>query len=192
MPISFNATKCKLYAMLFFILIFAYIVYIVSVSLRSSGDGEKGGVNVEEHFTSEQPSNLSAPDYSVRMTVMDVFDAYMHRNPTPEEIQKYSAFKNEQDILQEVMKDFPNPDAASTKVKKALATREDEPALTLTEDVPDSVDIIKSVVKAEHYVDSEEAHVRSPVMKLPRHKVAELKKHVDAISQLVDEALMLA
>lgn len=45
-----------------------------------------------EHFDTD-------PEYHARMNVMKVFDLVDQRSPTLNEITKYSAFKNEQDIM---------------------------------------------------------------------------------------------
>lgn len=65
--------------------------------------------NTKEKFTDSE-------SYQSRLTVIDVFDAYLKRNPTPKEINHYSSLKNEQDILAAVMKDI--PDNKSDRKKK--------------------------------------------------------------------------
>jgi len=59
--------------------------------------------SVREKFTVDDENN----DYNARLKVIDVFDSYLKRNPTPKEISKYSQSQNEQDIISAVMKDFP-------------------------------------------------------------------------------------
>lgn len=46
------------------------------------------------------------PDYKYRLEVMKVFETHLQRNPTPDEIEKYVKFGNEQDILMEITKDY--------------------------------------------------------------------------------------
>jgi len=65
--------------------------------------------SVRENFTHVEDKD----DYNARLKVIDIFDSYLKRNPTPKEISKYSQFENEQDIMASVMKDFPQ--VASTK-----------------------------------------------------------------------------
>lgn len=83
-----------IYIILFSLIVIGYIVYIFSISLKNP--------TVSEHFTSDS-------DYASRLEVIKVFDGYLHRNPTMDEIKKYSTFVNEHDILTNVMKDFKIP-----------------------------------------------------------------------------------
>lgn len=82
----------KIYIIIFALIIVGYIVYFMTM-----GSPVKA-VNAE-HFTTDE-------DYESRLHVIKVFDGYLHRNPTMDEISKYSMYKNEQDILSNVMKDF--------------------------------------------------------------------------------------
>jgi hypothetical protein len=101
MAVSINATPYKVYVMLFMIIFIAYGTFIiVKVFNRKNVD--------YEHFkVSEEDST-----YQYRMEVIKIFDMYLHRNPTPEEIDKYSELKNEQEILLAVLRDF-NVDTTS-------------------------------------------------------------------------------
>lgn len=83
-----------IYIILFSLIVIGYIVYIFSISLKNT--------TVSEHFTSDS-------DYASRLEVIKVFDGYLNRNPTMDEIKKYSTFVNEHDILTNVMKDFKIP-----------------------------------------------------------------------------------
>jgi len=70
--------------------------------------------NSTEHFTQlltasvGQESNVvtSEADYDSRLNVIKVFDTVLHRKATPEELIKYGAIQNEQDILVAVLADF--------------------------------------------------------------------------------------
>lgn len=96
--LSFHASKTKVYSVLLSsVVIVGIIVFVLQWSKQSRDD-------FKEHFT----SGGAEGDYNSRLTVIDVFDAFMKRNPTPTEITKYSVHKNEQDILMAVMKDYPN------------------------------------------------------------------------------------
>jgi hypothetical protein len=95
--LSFHASKTKVYSVLLgAVVIVGIVVLIVQWSKKHRDD-------FKEHFTSGNEE-----DYNSRLTVIDVFDAFLKRNPTPAEITKYSVYKNEQDILMAVMKDYPN------------------------------------------------------------------------------------
>lgn len=93
MSLSINASPTKVYIILFVLVILGYGVFVISKSLK------KNSQNLE-HFAEENP------DYKYRLEVMKVFDLYMNRNPTPEEITKYASIKNEQDLLLTILKDF--------------------------------------------------------------------------------------
>ena len=89
---SVNATPVKVYVMLFVLVTLGYLTYFILRSLKNSSE--------VEHFMEENP------DYKYRLEVMKVFDLYLNRNPSSEEIDKYSVLRNEQDILLTIMKDF--------------------------------------------------------------------------------------
>lgn len=145
-PISFNASKCKVYAIVFFMVILAYVVYLFSYSMKKNP--------VKEHFTMDPTVGSGVgsggdPNYAIRLTVIDVFDGYMKRNPTPAEITKYSTYQNEQDILQAVMKDFPEPGSAAKK----------KDAEKLQDDVLEKSNFVGEEFEGDqqdHFVNSEE------------------------------------
>lgn len=95
--LSFHASKTKVYSVLLGAVVIAGIIVLIVHWSKKTRDDFK------EHFTSGNET-----DYNSRLTVIDVFDAFLKRNPTPVEITKYSVYKNEQDILMAVMKDYPN------------------------------------------------------------------------------------
>jgi len=77
---------------------------------------------VREKFTNVEDKD----EYKARLKVIDVFDSYLKRNPTPKEISKYSQFENEQDIMAAVMKDFPQVESAKKGAKKKRPQKTDK------------------------------------------------------------------
>lgn len=82
----------KVYLIILAVIIVGFLAYFTTMNAPVFGV-------TTEHFTSDG-------DYESRLHVIKVFDGYLHRNPTMDEIKKYSAFTNEQDILTAVTKDF--------------------------------------------------------------------------------------
>lgn len=93
MATSVNASPMKVYVMLFMLVMMCYVVFIIMQTMRKSNKDL-------EHFAEESPT------YKFRLEVMKVFDLYMNRNPSPQEIEKYAKIGNEQDILLAILKDF--------------------------------------------------------------------------------------
>lgn len=92
MGLSINATPLKVYVILFLCVFIVYGILIITRALN------KHSVEVE-HFEEN-------PDYQYRMEVIKIFDLYMNRNPTPDEISKYAQLHNEQEILLAFLRDF--------------------------------------------------------------------------------------
>jgi len=106
--INFNITRSKLYVILVTIAALAVIGFFV---FRYSS---KHSASMEHFTPGRDGDNENAHiDYNSRLNVINVFDTYLKRNPTPSEINHYSKLKNEQDILSAVIKDFPNPKPSS-------------------------------------------------------------------------------
>lgn len=132
-----NASPVKVYVILFVLIALCYIAYFTMKSFKN----EK---ITAEHFTTE-PGN-----YDSRMRVMNVFDGYLHRNPTVEEIDKYSKFGNEQDILVEVMKDnlVPNvvnqEDNIHVKEEECFVSQEDS-KIKLSAKIQSIIDQLKDL-----------------------------------------------
>jgi len=93
MSVSVNASPIKVYILLFALLIICYGAFVIHRSLN------KQSIDVE-HFVEEHP------DYRFRMETIKIFDLYLNRNPTPDEINKYASLRNEQEILLAFFKDF--------------------------------------------------------------------------------------
>ena len=89
---SINLSKENVILAVFFAIALAYLVWVVYKTYF---------LKHQEHFTTEDLS-----DYQARMTVMKVFDTVLHRKPVPDEINKYAAITNEQDMLVAVLADF--------------------------------------------------------------------------------------
>lgn len=118
--LNYNMTRTKVYTIL---LACAIVASIIALMVWMSKRSEP----VSEHFTE---SGLA--DYNARLTTINVFDAYLKRNPTPAEIDKFSAHKNEQDILSAVMSAY--PEAAAQKTKGQPASKVSQPDVIDKED----------------------------------------------------------
>lgn len=90
---SINATPGKVYVIMFILLVIGYSIFLITKTLS------RNTVEVE-HFVEDKQ------DYQHRMEVIKIFDLYMSRKPTPDEIDKYSKLGNEQEILLSFLKDF--------------------------------------------------------------------------------------
>ena len=100
----------KVTMLLFMAVIVAYIVFYLVVTLREGSPiGSVFGESKKEHFTSDVGAGAAkegCETYNLRQEVINIFDVYMGRKATPEEIDKYSAIKNIQDILTNITSDF--------------------------------------------------------------------------------------
>lgn len=74
----------------------------------------KNNTTQTEHFENE--------DYGARLDVMKVFDLVLSRKPSKEEIDKYSVYKSEQDILLHVLQDFQGQGKSSTSPNTTTST----------------------------------------------------------------------
>jgi len=101
-------SSTHIYMIVFLIIAGAYAVYF--------GYREVYKKRNTEHFVDEE--------YAARIEVMKVFDLVLNKKPTPEEIKKYSEYKNEQDILLHVLKDYkkdaPKPEKINVIEEEAL------------------------------------------------------------------------
>lgn len=137
-------TKTNVILFIFLLVAIAYLVYLLKISFVSK--------NTEEHFVVEEDST-----YESRMYVMKVFDLVMNRKPTAEEVSKYSALKNEQDILVAVMNDF-NKSTPSTKVDDEAIAAELEASAVGVEDEEDKDKV--TVETEENYSDEVSEEVK--------------------------------
>ena len=125
-----TATPTKVYVIMFTLVAVCYIGYAV---MRSSN-------TTSEHFVTEEA-------YESRMHVISVFDGYLHRNPSPAEIEKYSAFKNEQDILTAVMQDNHMPQIANQTILVKQEVVEEEAVEREMFEQDENITIPKSLIK---------------------------------------------
>lgn len=110
MKLNYNMSKTKMYTFLLIGAVVAAIIVGISITMKKPD-------TTQEHFTEDGHDS-----YVSRMTTINVFDAYLKRNPTTEEIDKYSKFANEQDILTELMKDFPNEANVQSRIEKGSSS----------------------------------------------------------------------
>jgi hypothetical protein len=80
-----------------------------------------------EHFANDE--------YEARLEVMKIFDSVLHRKPSIQEIEKYSKYTNEQDILINILNDY-------TTTRKPQ-TIEEEETYVVEEEGPVHVDVLK-------------------------------------------------
>jgi translation elongation factor EF-Ts len=127
-----TATPTKVYVIMFTLVAVCYIGYAVMRSTNTTS----------EHFVTEEA-------YESRMHVISVFDGYLHRNPSPAEIEKYSAFKNEQDILTAVMQDNHMPQIANQPIIVKQEVVEEEAVMVEKEmfEQDENITIPKSLIK---------------------------------------------
>ena len=148
----------KIYIVIFSIIAIGYLVYFTTMSTPFK-------LTTAEHFTTDE-------QYESRLHVIKVFDGYLHRNPTMDEIKKYSEFTNEQDILTNVMKDYntetytdspdvvveeeenkfvkSDSDTLDIKLAKTLAAMD----ISTKIDIPNSLDILEKVPTVENKIDN--------------------------------------
>jgi hypothetical protein len=93
------------------VVLVAVIVYLVYILAKHR--------NTKEHFTTEEESS-----YDARLETMKIFDLVLNRKPTADEIDKYSQFHNEQDILVQVLQDYKSagPVSAETATQAPTST----------------------------------------------------------------------
>jgi hypothetical protein len=117
------------------VMLFILALVLVYIYVLLKDDSKK------EHFTTEES------EYDARVETIKIFDLVVNRKPTPEEIDKYSAFQNEQDILQNVLKDFKDDRAESDRDNKQ---NEDDPK---KEETFQSMDVVQIKAAIEKNVD---------------------------------------
>lgn len=129
----------KIYIIIFALIFVGFVGYYLTMVSPIKG------VNAE-HFTTDE-------DYESRLHVIKVFDGYLHRNPTMEEITKYSMHKNEQDILTSVMRDFKPENYSDLETTSIDAPSEDVEHVEIVEngEIDENIDKVDDVLVEERY-----------------------------------------
>lgn len=118
------------------LLVISVIAYVYFKNLKPT---------TQEHFVED--------DYEARLHVMKIFDLVLNRKPTSEEIDKYSKFHNEQDILLQIIKDFKSNDSivqeesVQEEKKDELNTTETFEESKSNDDISNSFGDITSMLK---------------------------------------------
>lgn len=128
-------SQYHIYIILFTLIALGYVAYIFVITIKNP--------TISEHFTSDS-------EYASRLEVIKVFDGYLHRNPSVDEIKKYSSFINEHDILTNVMKDYKLPELL-TKEKP----NESESLVDHEKVITDSLKDAKDVTEKEDTINKD-------------------------------------
>jgi hypothetical protein len=179
----------KIYIVIFSIIAIGYLVYFTTMSTPFK-------LTTTEHFTTDE-------QYESRLHVIKVFDGYLHRNPTMEEIKKYSEFTNEQDILTNVMKDYntetytDSPDVV-VEEEETKAVISDTLDITLAKtlavmdistniDIPNSLDILEKVPTVENKIDNFVNNVNPISSHVP--KMRSIIKELESITEAMEKTM---
>lgn len=140
-------SNVNIFLIVLFVIGLGYLMWVAFNMMQKSYCGK-----VKEHFTETEEEivieDTDSEEYKSRLNVMKVFDTILHRKPTTEELAKYSKISNEQDILVEVLKDYPIP---PTPTESESETQEE---------------FVSSETKEETYTISSEISKRSILKKL--------------------------
>lgn len=172
-----GVTQTKIYIILFVAIGICYLAFLVLKSI----DSKQGQM---EHFTED-------PQYKFRLEVMKVFEMYLKRNPTPEEIDKYSVLENEQDILVNILQDF-NIGTVDIDTSNLKTNRDEDSSIVDEEqqvetyvDTPKSNE--KKKLETDTFDDNEKDLIyikKSTFIELGK-KYKELKDEIERINKLV-------
>ena len=166
------------------------VMYIAVILYKHAQQPNKKEVGKDiEHFT-EGGDAVSEDKYKARLAVMTVFEGHAKRKPTPEEIEKYSKYENEQDILTAVLqdtailKDASNiedskqlPLTSLVKPEQSLAVHEEEYFVQEEEIMPKYDDIVREEVVYKS-ASSFESYENPTEVTISREYLSELKKQV--------------
>jgi hypothetical protein len=180
MKVNPQVSKTKIYVILFVIVAALYGGYLIYQTMykRHSNITQENFVDEKQD---QEPGDTSK-DYEARMNVMKVFELIMGRNPTSDEITKYSKFKNEQDILINVLKEH------NTQTKKSLVIAEEE---TLTAANIHALEEYESVPSPDKTVKSEQLEQIEQVERVCLNKkhllkmLDKMKEELDNVRNLV-------
>lgn len=177
-------SSTHIYIAIFMVIAIAYAVYFTYTQFIKKRN--------TEHFVDEE--------YQARIEVMKVFDLVLNRKPTPEEINTYSEFKNEQDILVQVLKDF-KTNSPSTTVQEeepssllALLDKTSTDAITAEETKPaeakyDMVEVPLSVTVTQKIKQIKEAYTDDDKVCMNKYFIKQilddLQAKIDSVRVLV-------
>ena len=155
-----------------FIVVLYAVIFVYKTATRNN-------VPVQEHFT-EPPSSSTQTEqpqdmYKARMNVMTVFDGYMKRKPTPEEIDKYSLYDNEQDILAALIKED-GKGIRNIPITTQSSTQSNQSNLH-NQSKEDSIAQEEPYTQQEEFFVQQEEHFEDNIT-MPRDYVEELKKQL--------------
>jgi hypothetical protein len=152
----------KLYLVLFFFVLIAYGAYYTTVLVKKHNEHfadlleeeelvkdselkEKNGLELPEKDKNIKEVS-TCKNYNMRQEVLNIFDLYLGRKPSVEEIEKYSKVGNEQDILISVIKEFNIASSESESKKGKLDSMRIDSCQMKKEDSTDKT-------KKEDYLD---------------------------------------
>ena len=113
-------TSSTVYILLFFFVITLWVIYYVTNTIKGKGEHFIDLTVEDETPKSDAPAECKL--YNMRQEVINIFELYLSRKPSVEEIQKYSSKGNEQDILVAIISDFNVSTSESDKKRTALET----------------------------------------------------------------------
>ncbi len=97
---------------------------------------------ISEHFTNEDDET-----YKRRLTVMKMYETLFNRKPSPEEIDIYANYDNEQDMLDSIMKNEQSKDSKSIVDPVPVVADPSIPQVSenLTQEKPTNADKNKNI-----------------------------------------------
>lgn len=155
---SLSAGKVTL--AVFLVVIVCYTIFFITQYIKKNQ-------KQAEHFTElsdAKPMSKAAKDchlYNIRQEVMNIFELYLKRKPSAEEIAKYEKLDNEQDILVAIVKDF-NISSSEVEDKKGTldGMRKDE-CVVQEEAHEETLDIIQRKAEIKHEMRKEKPIVET-------------------------------
>jgi hypothetical protein len=190
----------KVTVMIFMAVIVVYIVFYIVTTLRT-----ENASSGKEHFVAVPNLNEMPPPkddcemYNLRNEVINIFDIFLKRKATTEEIEKYSALGNLNDILLGITKDFvissseieskrPSLEEMRKDACKVVSTPKDDPnagKTVLSEDVVDEEVI--SFTSVERTSSSKDKDKIDKVSKIDLSVEAKTEKFAESSTKQNDE-----